>query len=55
MRCIANARMYAVAPDAEAPWQALIGHVAAEAGVAVEYEPCPVPVQPLLGADGPLC
>jgi ABC-type phosphate/phosphonate transport system substrate-binding protein len=43
---IANARMYAVAPEAEAAWQALIAHVAAEAEVALDYLPYPAP-QPL--------
>ena len=43
---IANARMYAVAPEAEAAWGALIAHVAAEAGVALSYTPYPAP-QPL--------
>jgi ABC-type phosphate/phosphonate transport system substrate-binding protein len=43
---IANARMYAVTPDAEAAWQVLIGHVAAEAGVAFDYLHYPAP-QPL--------
>jgi ABC-type phosphate/phosphonate transport system substrate-binding protein len=43
---IANARMYAVSPEAEAVWQALIGHVAADAGVALTYLPYPAP-QPL--------
>jgi ABC-type phosphate/phosphonate transport system substrate-binding protein len=38
--------MYAVAPEAEAHWQALIGRVADEAGVALAYEPYPAP-QPL--------
>ncbi len=42
-RFIANARMYAVAPEAEAAWQALIAHVAAEAEVALDYEPYPAP------------
>ena len=45
-RFIANARMYAVAPEAEAAWQDLLAHVAAEAGVALDYEPYPAP-QPL--------
>ncbi|MGX9962967.1 phosphate/phosphite/phosphonate ABC transporter substrate-binding protein [Roseomonas sp. F4] len=45
-RFIANARMYAVAPEAEAAWQALLAHVAAEAEVALDYEPYPAP-QPL--------
>ncbi|MGG5810427.1 phosphate/phosphite/phosphonate ABC transporter substrate-binding protein [Falsiroseomonas sp. CW058] len=40
---IANARMYAVAPEAEAAWQALIAQVAAEAGVALDYLPHPAP------------
>jgi ABC-type phosphate/phosphonate transport system substrate-binding protein len=43
---IANARMYAVAPEAEAAWRALIEHVAAEAGVPLTYLPYPAP-QPL--------
>jgi ABC-type phosphate/phosphonate transport system substrate-binding protein len=43
---IANARMYAVTPEAEAAWRALIGHVAAEAGVSFDYLPYPAP-QPL--------
>jgi ABC-type phosphate/phosphonate transport system substrate-binding protein len=43
---IANARMYAVSPEAEAAWQALIAHVAAEAEVALDYLPYPAP-QPL--------
>jgi ABC-type phosphate/phosphonate transport system substrate-binding protein len=43
---IANARMYAVTPEAEAAWQELIGHVSAEAGVAFEYLHYPAP-QPL--------
>jgi ABC-type phosphate/phosphonate transport system substrate-binding protein len=34
---IANARMYAVAPEAEAAWRTLIERVAAEAGVALDY------------------
>ena len=44
MSFIANARMYAVAPGAEAAWQALIAHVAAEAGVALDYRPYPAPL-----------
>ena len=43
---IANARMYAVTPEAEAAWQALLGHIAAEAGVALDYVIYPAP-QPL--------
>lgn len=43
---IANARMYAVTPAAEAAWRALLGHVAGDAGVALDYLPYPAP-QPL--------
>lgn len=43
-RLIANARMYAVAPEAEAAWQALIAHVAAEAQVELDYLPYPAPL-----------
>lgn len=43
---IANARMYAVTPAVEAAWRALLGHVAADAGVALDYLPYPAP-QPL--------
>jgi ABC-type phosphate/phosphonate transport system substrate-binding protein len=43
---IANARMYSVAPEAEAAWRGLISHVADEAGVALEYVAYPAP-QPL--------
>ncbi len=43
MTPVANARMYAVAPEAEAAWQALIARVAEEAGVALAYEPYPAP------------
>lgn len=46
MKLIANARMYAVAPEAEAAWQGLISEVAAEAGVELDYQPYPAP-QPL--------
>ncbi|MGI3901197.1 MAG: phosphate/phosphite/phosphonate ABC transporter substrate-binding protein [Janthinobacterium lividum] len=46
MNPIANARMYAVTPEAEAAWMALLAHVAAEAGVALTYERYPAP-QPL--------
>jgi ABC-type phosphate/phosphonate transport system substrate-binding protein len=45
-RLIANARMYAVTPAAEAAWQALLGHIAADAGVLLTYEAYPAP-QPL--------
>ncbi len=43
---IANARMYAVTPAAEAAWRELLARVAAEAGVALGYMPYPAP-QPL--------
>jgi ABC-type phosphate/phosphonate transport system substrate-binding protein len=46
MNFVANARMYAVAPEAEAAWRELIAHVADEAGVALEYISYPAP-QPL--------
>jgi ABC-type phosphate/phosphonate transport system substrate-binding protein len=46
MAFIANARMYAVAPEAEAAWQALIARIAGEAEVELRYEPYPAP-QPL--------
>ena len=46
---IANARMYAVTPEAEAAWRALIEHVSAEAGVGFDYlaYPAPQPLEPL--------
>jgi len=40
---IANARMYAVAPEAEAAWQILIAHSAEDAGIALHYEAYPAP------------
>lgn len=40
---IANARMYAVTPEAEAAWASLLGHVGAEAGVPLAYEAYPAP------------
>jgi ABC-type phosphate/phosphonate transport system substrate-binding protein len=43
---IANARMYAVTPEAEAAWAELIARVSAEAGVGFDYLPYPAP-QPL--------
>jgi ABC-type phosphate/phosphonate transport system substrate-binding protein len=43
---IANARMYAVTPEVEAAWMALIDHVAADAKVSFDYLPYPAP-QPL--------
>jgi ABC-type phosphate/phosphonate transport system substrate-binding protein len=45
-RLIANARMYAVTPAAEAAWQALLAHITADAGVFLTYEAYPAP-QPL--------
>ncbi len=42
-RFIGNARMYAVAPAAEAAWQALFEAVAGDAGVELAYEPYPAP------------
>ena len=46
MTFVSNARMYAVSPEAEAAWQALIGHVAADAGASFDYLAYPAP-QPL--------
>ncbi len=43
---IANARMYAVTPEAEAAWRELLARVCDEAGVALAYLPYPAP-QPL--------
>jgi ABC-type phosphate/phosphonate transport system substrate-binding protein len=37
MPFIANARMYAVCPEAETAWRELISHIAADAGTAFEY------------------
>src|SRR5206468_2162780 len=45
-RFIANARMYAVTPEAEIAWRELLARVGAEAGVALDYMPYPAP-QPL--------
>jgi len=41
-----NARMYAVTPEVEAGWRALLDHITSEAGVALTYLPYPAP-QPL--------
>jgi ABC-type phosphate/phosphonate transport system substrate-binding protein len=41
-----NARMYAVTPQVEAGWRALLAHVTQEAGVDLTYVPYPAP-QPL--------
>jgi ABC-type phosphate/phosphonate transport system substrate-binding protein len=48
-RFIGNARMYAVAPAAEAAWQALLDAVARDAGVPLDYEayPAPAPLEAL--------
>ncbi len=46
MTFVMNARMYAVTPEAEEAWRALLGHVTAEAGVALDYVAYPAP-QPL--------
>jgi ABC-type phosphate/phosphonate transport system substrate-binding protein len=43
---IANARMYAVTPEVESVWRALLERIAADAAVALEYVPYPAP-QPL--------
>jgi hypothetical protein len=43
---IANARMYAVTPEVEAAWRALLAHIARDAQVPLEYLPYPAP-QPL--------
>jgi ABC-type phosphate/phosphonate transport system substrate-binding protein len=46
---IANARMYAVAPAAEAAWRELLGHIADDAGVPLAYThyPAPLPLEEL--------
>jgi len=36
--------MYAVTPEVESAWQALLANVADEAGVALRYEPYPAPL-----------
>lgn len=43
MTSIANARMYAISPETEAAWSALLSRVASEARVALTYEPYPAP------------
>ena len=43
---ISNARMYAVTPEVEAAWRALLARIASEAQVSLEYVPYPAP-QPL--------
>jgi ABC-type phosphate/phosphonate transport system substrate-binding protein len=48
MPWIANARMYAVAPAAEAAWRELLARLAEEAGVALDYVAYPAP-QPMEG------
>jgi ABC-type phosphate/phosphonate transport system substrate-binding protein len=46
---IANARMYAVTPEVEAAWRALLAQVAEEAAVPLRYEsyPAPLPLEKL--------
>ena len=46
MTLVANARMYAVTPEAEAAWREVIARVSDEAEVAFDYLPYPAP-QPL--------
>lgn len=48
-RFICNARMYAVAPAAEAAWQALFAAVSRDAEVPLDYEayPAPAPLEAL--------
>jgi hypothetical protein len=43
---IMNARMYAVTPEVEAAWRALLEHISGEAGVEFRYLRYPAP-QPL--------
>jgi ABC-type phosphate/phosphonate transport system substrate-binding protein len=43
---IMNARMYAVTPEVEAGWRALLGHITHDAGVELTYMHYPAP-QPL--------
>lgn len=43
---IANARMYAVTPEAETAWRELLALICRDAGVALDYLPYPAP-QPL--------
>jgi ABC-type phosphate/phosphonate transport system substrate-binding protein len=45
-RFIANARMYAVTPEAETAWRELLAHIFADAGIDFDYLPYPAP-QPL--------
>ncbi len=40
---IANARMYAVTPEAEGAWRVLLARVADDAAVPLRYEPYPAP------------
>ena len=46
---IANARMYAVTPEAEAAWQGLLTRICEEAGVTLAYlsYPAPLPLEAL--------
>lgn len=43
-RFIMNARMYAVTPEVEASWRALLESVTAQAGLALDYLPYPAPL-----------
>ena len=40
---VANARMYAVTPEVESVWRQLLGRIAGEAEVALDYLPYPAP------------
>ena len=42
-RWLMNARMYAVTPEVEAAWEGLLGRVAHEAGVSLQYLQYPAP------------
>lgn len=50
---IANARMYAVTPEAETAWRALLLHVAEQAGIPLAYTayPAPAPLEKLWRRD----
>ena len=49
MTPISNARMYAVAPDAEAAWRELLARIGEASGVALDYTayPAPLPLEDL--------
>ena len=46
MTLISNARMYAVCPEAEAAWRALLARISDDAGIPLSYQEYPAP-QPL--------